>query len=94
MTTSVACTTEKDTLKPAEAISHVGELATVCGNVASTNYAASTRRKATFINLGSPYPEHVFTALNLGEGPPSLRGTRVGLQEQATVRDWHGGDVS
>ena len=40
------------TIKATEARNHVGETATVCGNVASTHYAAS-RGRPTFINLDS-----------------------------------------
>lgn len=47
----------------AEAASHVGETATVCGRVASATYAARSRGKPTFINLDEPYPRHVFTGV-------------------------------
>jgi hypothetical protein len=36
-----------------EARNHVGENATVCGQVASAHYAASSRGRPTFINLGA-----------------------------------------
>ena len=45
---------------------HVGENATVCGDVASAHYAASSRGKPTFINLDQPYPNQVFTILIWG----------------------------
>jgi hypothetical protein len=47
----------------AEAKDHIGEKATVCGKVASTRYAATTRGKPTFLNLDKPYPSQVFTVL-------------------------------
>jgi hypothetical protein len=50
-----------------EAKDHIGEQATVCGNVASTRYAATTRGKPTFLNLDKPYPSQVFTVLIWGE---------------------------
>ena len=53
-------------LTAAEAKGHIGEKATVCGKVASTRYAATTRGKPTFINLDKPYPSQVFTALIWG----------------------------
>ncbi len=54
-------------LTPAEAKDHIGERATVCGKVASTRYAATTRGKPTFLNLDKPYPNQVFTVLIWGE---------------------------
>lgn len=46
-----------------EAKGHIGERATVCGKVASTRYAATTRGKPTFLNLDQPYPNPLFTVL-------------------------------
>jgi DNA/RNA endonuclease YhcR with UshA esterase domain len=54
-------------LAAAEAKNHIGEQATVCGNVASTRYAATTRGKPTFLNLDKPYPNQIFTVLIWGE---------------------------
>jgi micrococcal nuclease len=53
-------------ISAAEAKSHVGERATVCGEVASTHYAARTRGNPTFINLDKPYPNQIFTVLIWG----------------------------
>ena len=53
-------------LTAAEAKDHIGEQATVCGRVASTRYAATTRGKPTFLNLDKPYPNPIFTALIWG----------------------------
>jgi len=50
-----------------EAKDHVGEQAAVCGKVASTRYAATTRGKPTFLNLDKPYPNQIFTVLIWGE---------------------------
>jgi len=44
-----------------------GENATVCGIVASTHYASSSRRAPTFVNLDKPYPNQPFTILIWGE---------------------------
>ena len=54
-------------LTAADAKDHIGEQATVCGKVASTRYAATTRGKPTFLNLDKPYPSQVFTILIWGE---------------------------
>jgi DNA/RNA endonuclease YhcR with UshA esterase domain len=53
-------------LTAAEAKDHVGETATVCGNVVSTRYAASTRGQPTFLNLDKLYPNQVFTVVIWG----------------------------
>ncbi|SRR6266852_5433177 len=49
-----------------DAKNHVGEKATVCGNVASTHYATRSRGNPTFINLDKPYPNQIFTVLIWG----------------------------
>jgi hypothetical protein len=49
-----------------EAKNHVGERATVCGDVASTHYAAKSRGNPTFINLDKAYPNQIFTVLIWG----------------------------
>ena len=54
-------------LTVAEAKDHIGEQATVCGKVASTRYAATTRGKPTFLNFDKPYPTQIFTVLIWGE---------------------------
>jgi hypothetical protein len=53
-------------LTPAEAKSHIGETATVCGKVVGTHYAAQTRGQPTFINLDKPYPNSPFTVVIWG----------------------------
>jgi DNA/RNA endonuclease YhcR with UshA esterase domain len=64
-TASVSLAQQK--LAPVEAKAHVGETATVCGTVASSRYAASTKGQPTFLNLDKPYPGQVFTVLIWGE---------------------------
>jgi DNA/RNA endonuclease YhcR with UshA esterase domain len=49
-----------------EAKNHIGETATVCGTVASTRFAASTKGQPTFLNLDQPYPNQIFTVLIWG----------------------------
>jgi len=57
-----------------EARTHVGETATVCGEVVSTRFAASTKGHPTFLNLDKPYPGQIFTIVVIasepGAGPP------------------------
>jgi micrococcal nuclease len=54
-------------LAPSEAKEHIGETATVCGVVASSRYAPSTKGQPTFLNLDKAYPSQVFTVLIWGE---------------------------
>jgi hypothetical protein len=56
----------------AEAKNHVGERATVCGNVVSTHYAARTKGNPTFLNLDEPYPRQLFTILIWGSDRPKF----------------------
>ncbi len=56
----------------AQAKSHVGQKATVCGEVASTHYAARSRGNPTFINLDMPYPNQIFTVLIWGSDRPKF----------------------
>src|ERR1700683_3540490 len=49
-----------------QAKDHVGEVQTVCGNVASTHYAARSKGQPTFLNLDEPYPNEIFTILIWG----------------------------
>jgi DNA/RNA endonuclease YhcR with UshA esterase domain len=51
----------------ADAKDHVGETATVCGTVASSRYASSTKGQPTFLNLDKAFPTQVFTILIWGE---------------------------
>lgn len=71
-------------LNPEEAASHVGENATVCGLVASATYATQAPTAPTFLDLGRPYPNQIFTAVifgsdraKFGEPEISLRGKEV-----------------
>jgi len=59
-------------ISAAEAKNHVGERATVCGEVASTHYAARSRGNPTFINLDKPYPNQIFTVLIWGSDRPKF----------------------
>jgi hypothetical protein len=61
---STAAQTNKITA--AEAKDHVGKTRTVCGKVASTHYASSSKGQPTFLNLDEPYPKEVFTILIWG----------------------------
>lgn len=51
------------TLTAAQAASHVGEQATVCGTVASARYAERSKGKPTFLNFDKPFPHAIFTVV-------------------------------
>lgn len=53
-------------ISAAEARDHIGQVATVCGKVASLHWATRSRGEPTFINLDEPYPQQIFTVLIWG----------------------------
>jgi len=76
----------------AEAKDHMGDRATVCGKVASTHYAKSSKGEPTFLNLDEPHPKEVFTILIWGSdrgkfGTPQseYRGLRVCVTGKITT---------
>jgi hypothetical protein len=84
ITTAVPAPAATKTLTAAEAAQHAGEVATVCGVVASAKFASSTKGQPTYLNLDKPYPNQIFTVLIWGEnraafGTPEkdLDGKRV-----------------
>jgi hypothetical protein len=54
------------TISASQAISHVGERATVCGDVVDSRYARSSRGSPTFLNFDRPFPNHIFTVVIWG----------------------------
>jgi len=76
----------------AEAKDHIGDRATVCGKVASSHYAKSSKGEPTFLNLDEPYPKEVFTILIWGSdrgkfGTPEseYKGLRVCVTGKITT---------
>jgi DNA/RNA endonuclease YhcR with UshA esterase domain len=79
-------------LAPAEAKEHFGETATVCGEVVTARYAASTNGQPTFLNLDKPYPNQVFTIVIWGNnrskfGTPedNYKGKRICVSGKITA---------
>lgn len=66
---SVTCIITKsfaaDPITAADAIKHIGEQQTVCGTVASTNYAPDKMK--TYLNIDKAFPDQVFTAVIEGQ---------------------------
>jgi DNA/RNA endonuclease YhcR with UshA esterase domain len=84
-----------DTLDPADAAAHVGEEATVCGEVTGAKYSDHRKRKPTFIDFGPPHPNQLFTALIWGEYrdkfdyvPESLLGKTICVS--GTITEYKG----
>ena len=82
-------------ISPADAASHIGENATVCGLVTSAKYAANSRAQPTFLDMGQPYPNEAFTAVifgtdraKFGEPEATLSGKRICVTGQ--VRNYRG----
>jgi micrococcal nuclease len=65
-------TSQGKKLTAAEAKDHIGDRATVCGMVASTHYAASSRGRPTFLTLDAAFPKQVFTILIWGSDRPKF----------------------
>jgi len=84
-----------DTLDPAAAAAHVGEQATVCGEVTGAKFSIHRKRKPTFIDFGPPHPNQLFTALIWGEHrdkfdyvPESLLGKTICVS--GTITEYKG----
>jgi hypothetical protein len=60
-------TSQAQQLTAAQAKSHEGESATVCGVVAGEHTSSNSKGTPTFINLDAAYPRQIFTILVWGE---------------------------
>jgi DNA/RNA endonuclease YhcR with UshA esterase domain len=92
---SAGVTFAADTLDPADAAAHIGEEATVCGEVTGAKYSDHRKRKPTFIDFGPPHPNQLFTALIWGEYrdkfdyvPESLLGKTICVS--GTITEYKG----
>jgi hypothetical protein len=61
-------------ISPEDAINHIGQQATVCGNVSSTHFSSRSKGQPTFINLNRPYPKQIFTVLIWGSDRSKFPG--------------------
>src|SRR3989338_212594 len=71
--TTVALTQER--IRPSDAERYIGKRVTVCGQVASANFAARSRGRPTFLNLDRPYPNQIFTIVIWGENRVKFGGS-------------------
>ncbi len=79
----------------AEAKDHIGDRATVCGKVASTHYAKSSKGEPTFLNLDEPYPKEIFTILiwdsDRGKfGTPEIEYKSLQVCVTGKITSYHG----
>jgi hypothetical protein len=65
------------TFAPQDAAQHVGQMATVCGVVASARFSVQSRGQPTFLNLDQPYPAQVFTVVIWGDERPRFGAPEV-----------------
>ena len=91
---SFACP-QTERITAAEAKNHVGERATVCGNVVITHYAARSKGNPTFINLDEPYPKQIFTILIWGSdrskfGDPETKYESKKVCVTGVIKDYKG----
>src|SRR5216683_3399367 len=91
-TVFVSIASAQQKLLPSEAKAHVGEPATVCGTVASSRFAASTKGQPTFLNLDKPYPSQVFTVViwgsnrsKFGKPEDDYKGRRICVSGKITA---------
>jgi len=70
--TCAVCACGQQNLTTAQAKTHIGEQATVCGKAVGVHYAASSKGQPTFINLDKAYPNQVFTILIWGSDRPKF----------------------
>ena len=64
---NIATDTEKTYIPSKETSQYIGKVATVCGYVVDSRYAASSTGQPTFLNFDYPYPNHTFTIVIWGQ---------------------------
>ncbi len=72
-------------IQASDAEQHAGEVATVCGKVASTAYLASVAGRPTFLNFERPYPDQVFTVVIWGSNRDLFDGRPENLFDGRSV---------
>src|SRR5713226_602790 len=92
---AVAQASAQKKLSASEAKDHIGETATVCGNVVSTHYARRSKGSPTFLNLDEPYPKQTFTILIWGSDRPSFGDPEAKYSSKrvcvtGTIKDYQG----
>lgn len=86
------CAALAQSISAAQAKNHIGEKATVCGDIASEHTATNSRGTPTFINLDEPYPNQVFTLLVWGSDRPNVGNLprTGGICATGTITEYRG----
>src|ERR1022692_836097 len=69
-------------IAPEEAAAHVGETTTVCGLVVSTTYLPQAPQSPTFLDLGKPYPNQVFSVIIFGGDRPKFGAPETSMRDK------------
>jgi micrococcal nuclease len=70
-------------LTPEEAAGHVGETATVCGLVVATTYLPQAPQAPTFLDLGKPYPNQMFSVIIFGSDRPKFGMPETSMRDKS-----------
>src|SRR5580692_10198690 len=70
-------------LSPEEAADHVGETTTVCGLVASASYLPQAPQSPTFLDLGKPFPNQIFSAIIFGTDRPKFGTPEISMRDKS-----------
>ena len=90
-----SATLAQEKYSASEAKQHIGETASVCGNVASAHYAPRTKGRPAFLNLDEAYPKQIFTILIWGSarsncGEPESRYANKKVCVTGVIKDSRG----
>lgn len=77
----------KPKLAATQAKDHIGEEAIVCGSVASTRYAVSSRGQPTFLNLDKAYPNQPFTIVIWGRNRAKFGAPEADLKGKSVCTE-------
>jgi hypothetical protein len=69
-------------LSPEEAVHHVGETATVCGLVVSATYLPRAPQSPTFLDLGKPFPNQIFSAIIFGSDRSKFGALETSMRDK------------
>src|ERR1019366_3633650 len=69
-------------IAPEEAAAHVGETTTVCGLVVSPTYLPQAPQAPTFLDLGKPYPNQIFSAIIFGGDRPKFGAPETSMRDK------------
>jgi len=62
-----------DIVRAHDAKNHVGEIAMVCGVIASAKYQKNSRGEPTHLNFDKPYPDQDFSAILFGKNRKNFK---------------------